>query len=866
LVFGAVTCAFFFPLFRGDTFSDVAGRQQQVYPWAGAHVPTTHGSVLHFDQADSFYPWQVFMSRVLRDGHFPLWNPYSFGGTPFFANGQSGVLYPPRLALAYTVSPTRVHDLLLSTHLFLAGVAMFLLLGYVGLSFPAALVGGLAWMLNSFALAWQALEHYPAIEVWLPVAVLLAHAAVRRRSWPAVFGLALVLALLFVGGNALFVELAVVTIFGYAITLAISEARLDWRALRGATARLVAAAALFAGLIAVSLLPTIALTHESARVSLSYGELGRFALPWDALANVFKPPDIALGDPYHKDLFAGTAVGLLALVGVGRRNIVARFATVLAALTILFMLHTPVTFFVDHLLPGFGNFKPLGRAAFLLQFALAVLAAFGLETLLGRLETPAIRELTPSRILWGALGGAVVGFLIVRFGIVRLTFNGAFVLALAAAITLAHALDLLARGGGMVARKRRSLSSLLSIRMSAPSAALGAASAALITRSLQPKAGSFAALGLSLASAAVLALAIRLAARREEAFAGRWRRISALLSIRMPFAAVVVVAVVAASIVGQAGLLSRMVMLHQPDRTRYLYPKTPLIRDLSTTRDARFLPTASSFNGATPMIYPLQSESGYESLLPERIQNFWRVVGDGLAPNALASQPLIYAYDPQFELAKLRPWLLARAGVQYVVTPPPEHKSVPFGYQVVYAGSDGRVLRVPDAVPRAFLVTGCRLATSPLGALRAFISPTFDPFRTVVLEDRDVARGDPACPAPAARNAGTATVLARSTNTLDLDVQAKHSAWLVVAESWEQGWSARVDGRRVGLLPGNYAMRAVRVSAGRHRVSLRYRPRGFGVGLVVAFTTLAVVILGLALFLVVGRVRLRRPRLRARRL
>src|SRR5439155_851168 len=112
-IFAAITFAFFFPLVRGDTYLDVAGRQHQFYPWAAAGGPSF--PVLHVDQADSFYPWQVFMNRALRDGQFPLWNSYTFGGAPFFANGQSGVLYPPRLALTYVLSPTRVHDALLVT-------------------------------------------------------------------------------------------------------------------------------------------------------------------------------------------------------------------------------------------------------------------------------------------------------------------------------------------------------------------------------------------------------------------------------------------------------------------------------------------------------------------------------------------------------------------------------------------------------------------------------------------------------------------------------------------------------------------------------------------------------------------------------
>src|SRR5207244_12576510 len=112
------------------------------------------------------------------------------------------------------------------------------------------------------------------------------------------------------------------------------------------------------------------------------------------------------------------------------------------------------------------------------------------------------------------------------------------------------------------------------------------------------------------------------------------------------------------------------VLLHQPNRARYLYPTTPLIRYLEQRPGARFVPTAGSLQASTPMIYGLRSVGGYESLLPARIQNFWRVVGEGLAPDALASHRLLSAYDPAFELSMLRPSLLARAGVDYVVTPP----------------------------------------------------------------------------------------------------------------------------------------------------------------------------------------------------
>jgi hypothetical protein len=700
LLFAVITLAFFFPAVRGDTFSDVAGRQQQVYPWAGAAAPEGF-PVMHYDQADSVYPWQVFMSRELRQGALPLWNPYSFGGTPFYANGQSGVLYPPRLLATYTVSAAHVHDVLLASHLFLAGVAMLLLLGYFGLSFPAALVGGTAWMLNTFGLSWQALEHYVVVAVWMPVGVLLADLAVRRRSWAAAGGLGVVVGLLFAGGNVLFAELAVSMIFGYGIIRALAQREHDWRSYAGITARLVGAAALGVGLAAVPLLPTLALAGENSRAALTYGQLGDFALPWENLQYIFRlPPNPIKFDPYHNDLFAGSAIAVLALVGLLRREFAARFAAALAVLTLLYMLHTPITRVAIEVLPGLNNLKPLSRAAFLFQFALVVLAAFGLDEVLTRLA---------------------------------------------------------GRARGRLARP------------------------------------------------AIVVF--------------------------------IVAALVGASIVWQEWTWRNEVMLHQPASPRYLYPATPLTRELSAPK-RRFLPTYPSFRGSTAMIPELQSMGGYESLLPSRIQNFWRVVGEGVPPEALVSRPLVFAYHPGFMLANLRAKLLAKASVAAVVSPPEEVASdaVPSGLSLVRAGSDGRIFAVAGALPRAYVVGGCEEAPSSFAALERFLADDFQPAKSVILE-REFLGDTQACSTSSPGLAGTAAVVRESVNSLLVHAQASRPSWLVLTDNWDRGWSALVDDRPADVVPADSTFRAVRLRPGEHYISFRYAPPSFSLGVAIASTS-----------------------------
>src|SRR6201996_7699750 len=45
------------------------------------------------------YPWRQLAIDLENQSQLPLWNPYSFGGTPLMANFQSATLYPLNMFL-----------------------------------------------------------------------------------------------------------------------------------------------------------------------------------------------------------------------------------------------------------------------------------------------------------------------------------------------------------------------------------------------------------------------------------------------------------------------------------------------------------------------------------------------------------------------------------------------------------------------------------------------------------------------------------------------------------------------------------------------------------------------------------------------
>ena len=104
---------------------------------------------------------------------------------------------------------------------------------------------------------------------------------------------------------------------------------------------------------------------------------------------------------------------------------------------------------------------------------------------------------------------------------------------------------------------------------------------------------------------------------------------------------------------------------------------------------------------------------------------------------------------------------------------------------------------------------------------------------------------DPARPlAEDAEVSGTARVVRDDPERVEVETDSPGPAYLFLADTFDPGWSARLDGRPAPVRPADVAFRAVFVPAGRHRVAFTYRPAGFAAGLAVS---LAAALVGLVL-------------------
>jgi hypothetical protein len=156
------------------------------------------------------------------------------------------------------------------------------------------------------------------------------------------------------------------------------------------------------------------------------------------------------------------------------------------------------------------------------------------------------------------------------------------------------------------------------------------------------------------------------------------------------------------------------------------------------------------------------------------------------------------------------------------------------------------VYRNQAALPRAFVVHQANVVPDHESAWQALHQPGFDPATTVVLEGGEALAGPV--------SGGASAQIARyAPNHVEIDVNSSAEGHLVLSDPYYPGWRAWVDGQPVDIQRANYAFRAVTVPAGAHRVTMRFQPITWRIGLGITFLAVLLLLVLAGLVLVTRR-------------
>ncbi len=394
-----------------------------VYYWK---ILLTHdySILLGYEGFSQGYAWLQFWITDVRNGILPLWDPYALAGHPFGGESQTAAFYPFHLLLLLfpfnqhgLLSPALFHWWFALTH-FLGGCFMFALAREFGLKRFPSVIAGVCFSLGG-VLGGVTWGYMVDSAIWLPLIFLFLLRALKAESRgraainAALGGLSMGMAIL-AGGLHMPIMQALAAVG--AVAFAVVHPQLRQRGPLGKAwigsatiLAIVAGVAFCAGAVQL-LVSTEYAGHAvrffgappallaSQRIPWSYPSDGLWPQGlWALLISAAFGGRIGGGEvlPFHVGVFPLLA----AAIGIWKRwdSPWVKYLAGLAVVAFLYALgeFSPVYGLVRTLVPYLWMAREANRFLYLTQFALSMLAAFGVEALLdGPAGEPAWRPLT----------------------------------------------------------------------------------------------------------------------------------------------------------------------------------------------------------------------------------------------------------------------------------------------------------------------------------------------------------------------------------------------------------------------------------------------------------------------------------------
>ncbi len=375
-------------------------------PWRSEYPDYPQDGPQQYDLVTQYYPWAHFFRQSILKGEVPLWNPYSYLGGPFFANPQSGILFP--LTWLHLLFPLHTSFTVIFTlRLLLTLFGAYLFFKQEELSESASLAGALVYGFSMQTIVVLPLP-YSYVTMLLPWALLSVSRLLGFFSIGRFLGTSAVIALIVLAGQPQSALLAFLAILLFALLRFRQKVR---------NLVMVGTAMTAAVLVtAVQWLPTLEYFRDSTVPSIPVvAQTGLPYSPWllltFAIRDFFGNPysGVSWGFPgYAVTIFySSVAAVLLAAVALAgsKRHPLVLFLVVLLVISVGLLCGFPI---IDKLLslPGLDLVKR-NKLPFLADFSVAGLAALGVDRVSKSKDLEISRRFTRASILlFGVLAGA----------------------------------------------------------------------------------------------------------------------------------------------------------------------------------------------------------------------------------------------------------------------------------------------------------------------------------------------------------------------------------------------------------------------------------------------------------------------------
>lgn len=722
------------------------------------------------DVFSQFFLWKYLSIDAFKNLQWPLWNPYSFTGTPLLATYHSASLYPLNILLF--LPKYFGWALFVSSQTFIAALNMYLFLGlFCKNPFPK-LIGSLIFALGSLMTTWLQIGTAGHAIAWLPLSFFLLEKYIKDSKIRHLIFLVAILSLIILAGHAQITTYSIILIICYSSILLSGKGT---KYFISHSLPILISIAFSLSLTALQLLPSLDLLDKSIRPTEDYIQESNYGLL--PLRETFKffIADF-FGNPVTRNYwgnlnyletsgFVGTiSLPLLiyAYIFLNKKDKRKLFFLTLFPLSLIFIFDNPIARLVYQSETPLLTSSYANRALFIVLFAVSVICALTTEEIMQKKEN--IYKLGKA-IFWGwaAILGIVLGIMLTRQIIQTTLFNEQFIRNIDVSV-------------------RNSILPFL-----------------LITTLL--------AFFIFIKNVPLLYMGIFL-----------------LLAFD----------------------LGRYFLKFNPFAPQSLiFPKTPAIEYLQKN-SGNFRVGREHAEVLPPNVwlaYNLQSLEGYDPLYLNQYGKFMHFLNGGDLRSGSSNRyaelsqkyhsPFIDSANVKYFIGILRNKDSSIGG--NIINP----KFLEAGYKVVFKDASSVILENPNVLKRTYFANSVKLQKINEIEETIMSDKSFDPRRTILLSD-DISIGE-------VSGKGDIKILSYTPNKVVLRTETTKEELLVLADQFEEGWKAQVNGKDTKISRANLIFRAVKIPAGSHEVKFSYWPKSFDLGLKISLATLGLIII-LSLF------------------
>ena len=256
----------------------------------------------------------------------------------------------------------------------------------------------------------------------------------------------------------------------------------------------------------------------------------------------------------------------------------------------------------------------------------------------------------------------------------------------------------------------------------------------------------------------------------------------------------------------------------QADPALY-YPRLSVLEQLAKSPPGRVV-GYSCLPALLPSTHGLNDIRGYDPIVPKRMLELASLGADPrstvfayglmqwMTPNAAPTPDGGIQLPPVFDLLNVR-YVIFRG------TPNPSDHPL-------LQGTDYWVLENRSALPRVSVPQRVEVVADEKTRLQKLGRPDFDP-RKVAFVELPVALPS-SCQ-------GSAEIVNEVPTHVSVSLRMATPGLVLLADLWDRGWRAYLNGVRVPMLRANHALRGVVAPAGEGSLEFRYEPAGFAWGL-----------------------------------